>query len=335
MRPHIPDPGGGPSTGTGHNWDRILMGIQWGRICPELRDTECIHTGGTNLKSNLSLFSRFPHVLPVAPGGFDTSRLGGTSMVSYSIMTLVPNAFYYAPVLLPFALGNGVVAGRKFLRAFCRNYGRRSKNPVERSNEATEFLGTPEIWCLEDDKDLLVAWLCKVRYTWQQTFLLVDPRWVLGLIHLHQKFHCRWTVNLTASIKGALAFDMFACSGCIRAEHSNTSPMFWLRLNTEESLVSGNVGQNHAKPQVECLFFIGKIHGNQWDLGVPWGSLFSDKANWSEASGGAGPASPFQRPRTAFWSSAWCDHCHAGPVHLSALCGGPDDPTMSPEVHDV
>ena len=35
-------------------------------------------------------------------------------MVSYSIMTLVPNAFYYAPVLLPFALGNGLVAGRNF-----------------------------------------------------------------------------------------------------------------------------------------------------------------------------------------------------------------------------
>lgn len=43
--------------------------------------------------------------------------LGGTSMVSYSIMTLVPNAFYYAPVLLPFALGNGVVAGSLYLAA--------------------------------------------------------------------------------------------------------------------------------------------------------------------------------------------------------------------------
>lgn len=39
-------------------------------------------------------------------------RLGGTSMVSYSIMTLTPQAFYYAPILLPFAVGNGVVAGR-------------------------------------------------------------------------------------------------------------------------------------------------------------------------------------------------------------------------------
>ncbi|CAJ1341284.1 unnamed protein product, partial [Effrenium voratum] len=34
---------------------------------------------------------------------------GGTSMVYFSAMTLVPNAFYYAPILLPFALGNGLV----------------------------------------------------------------------------------------------------------------------------------------------------------------------------------------------------------------------------------
>ena len=44
--------------------------------------------------------------------GTDPSRLGGTSMVSYSIMTLLPQAFYYAPILLPFAIGNGMVAGR-------------------------------------------------------------------------------------------------------------------------------------------------------------------------------------------------------------------------------
>jgi hypothetical protein len=68
-------------------------------------------------------------------------------MVSYSIMTLVPNAFYYAPVLLPFALGNGVVAGRKF--RFELSAETTAGDPripeVERSNEATEFLGTPEI----------------------------------------------------------------------------------------------------------------------------------------------------------------------------------------------
>lgn len=46
--------------------------------------------------------------------GTDPSRLGGTSMVSYSIMTLLPQAFYYAPILLPFAIGNGMVAGRSW-----------------------------------------------------------------------------------------------------------------------------------------------------------------------------------------------------------------------------
>lgn len=35
-------------------------------------------------------------------------------MVSYSIMTLLPQAFYYAPILLPFAIGNGMVAGRSW-----------------------------------------------------------------------------------------------------------------------------------------------------------------------------------------------------------------------------
>jgi hypothetical protein len=31
------------------------------------------------------------------------------------------------------------------------------------------------------------------------------------------------------------------------------------------------MGQNHAKPQVECLIFYRENHGNQWDLGVPDG----------------------------------------------------------------
>ncbi|GMH66524.1 hypothetical protein TrRE_jg6504, partial [Triparma retinervis] len=46
--------------------------------------------------------------LPLAP-----SRLlvtGGTSVLYFSCMILAPNAFYYAPVLLPFALGNGLTA---------------------------------------------------------------------------------------------------------------------------------------------------------------------------------------------------------------------------------
>jgi len=35
---------------------------------------------------------------------------GGSSMLMFSAMTLVPNAFFYAPLLLPFAIGNGVTA---------------------------------------------------------------------------------------------------------------------------------------------------------------------------------------------------------------------------------
>jgi len=42
---------------------------------------------------------------------------GGTSMVYFSTMVLMPNAFYYAPVLLPFAVGNGVTAGGLYLIA--------------------------------------------------------------------------------------------------------------------------------------------------------------------------------------------------------------------------
>jgi hypothetical protein len=34
----------------------------------------------------------------------------GSSMAVFTAMTLVPNAFYYAPVLLPFAIGNGITA---------------------------------------------------------------------------------------------------------------------------------------------------------------------------------------------------------------------------------
>ncbi|GMH52782.1 hypothetical protein TrST_g13555 [Triparma strigata] len=35
---------------------------------------------------------------------------GGSSMLYFSAMVLAPNSFYYAPILLPFALGNGVTA---------------------------------------------------------------------------------------------------------------------------------------------------------------------------------------------------------------------------------
>eukprot|EP00928_Gymnodinium_smaydae_P080647 TRINITY_DN64303_c0_g1_i1.p1 TRINITY_DN64303_c0_g1~~TRINITY_DN64303_c0_g1_i1.p1 ORF type:complete len:679 (+),score=130.51 TRINITY_DN64303_c0_g1_i1:206-2038(+) len=42
---------------------------------------------------------------------------GGTSMLYFSAMTLMPNAFYYAPVLLPFAVGNGVTAASVYLAA--------------------------------------------------------------------------------------------------------------------------------------------------------------------------------------------------------------------------
>lgn len=55
----------------------------------------------------------FRHV----PADVRMAWLGGTSMVSYSIMTLVPQAFYYAPILLPFAVGNGMVAGSLYLVA--------------------------------------------------------------------------------------------------------------------------------------------------------------------------------------------------------------------------
>jgi len=55
----------------------------------------------------------FRHV----PAEVRMAWLGGTSMVSYSIMTLLPQAFYYAPILLPFAIGNGMVAGGLYLAA--------------------------------------------------------------------------------------------------------------------------------------------------------------------------------------------------------------------------
>ena len=35
---------------------------------------------------------------------------GGSSLLMFSAMTLVPNAFYYAPLLLPFAVGNGITS---------------------------------------------------------------------------------------------------------------------------------------------------------------------------------------------------------------------------------
>ena len=40
---------------------------------------------------------------------------GGASLLQFSLMTLVPNAFYYAPLLLPFALGNGLTAAAAYL----------------------------------------------------------------------------------------------------------------------------------------------------------------------------------------------------------------------------
>ena len=220
------------------------MGIQWDRICPELTDTECINTGGTNLKSNLSLFSRFPHVLqhPVVLTHRGLEELPWCPIPSW-LWFQTPSSMlrYFCHLRLEMASSQAGNFALSFLQKL-----RQAIQESRKWNGVTKplnFLGRQKSDALKMtryDKDLLVAWLCKVRYTWQRTFLLVDPRWVLGLIHLHQKFHCRWTVNLTASIKGALAFDMFACSGCIRAEHSNTSPMFWLRLNPEESLVSGN-----------------------------------------------------------------------------------------------
>ena len=42
---------------------------------------------------------------------------GGTSMAYLSAMVLLPNAFYYAPVLLPFAISNGVTAGGLYIVA--------------------------------------------------------------------------------------------------------------------------------------------------------------------------------------------------------------------------
>jgi hypothetical protein len=35
---------------------------------------------------------------------------GGTSVLYFSLMTLAPNAFFYAPILLPFAVGNGLTS---------------------------------------------------------------------------------------------------------------------------------------------------------------------------------------------------------------------------------
>ncbi|CAE8639406.1 unnamed protein product [Polarella glacialis] len=42
---------------------------------------------------------------------------GGTSMLYFSAMVLAPNAFYYAPILLPFAVSNGVTAAALYLAA--------------------------------------------------------------------------------------------------------------------------------------------------------------------------------------------------------------------------
>lgn len=42
---------------------------------------------------------------------------GGTSFIYFSCMTLMPNAFYYAPILLPFAVGNGATASAVYLAA--------------------------------------------------------------------------------------------------------------------------------------------------------------------------------------------------------------------------
>ena len=40
---------------------------------------------------------------------------GGTSFAYFSAMTLVPNIFYYAPLLVPFAIGNGVTAAASYI----------------------------------------------------------------------------------------------------------------------------------------------------------------------------------------------------------------------------
>ena len=42
---------------------------------------------------------------------------GGTSMLYFSAMVLAPDAFFYAPVLLPFAIGNGVMASATYVVA--------------------------------------------------------------------------------------------------------------------------------------------------------------------------------------------------------------------------
>lgn len=47
---------------------------------------------------------------------------GGTSFAYFSCMTLLPNAFYYAPILLPFAIGNGVTASAVYF-AFDKGAG--------------------------------------------------------------------------------------------------------------------------------------------------------------------------------------------------------------------
>lgn len=39
----------------------------------------------------------------------------GTTFAYFSAMTLVPNAFYYAPLLVPFAIGNGVTAAASYV----------------------------------------------------------------------------------------------------------------------------------------------------------------------------------------------------------------------------
>lgn len=64
---------------------------------------------------------------------------GGTSMLYFSAMVLAPNSFYYAPILLPFAIGNGVTAagvyaaldglvgGPKVLAAKVRTSSRRER----------------------------------------------------------------------------------------------------------------------------------------------------------------------------------------------------------------
>lgn len=44
-----------------------------------------------------------------------TAINGGTSMLYFSCMVLVPKVFFYAPLMLPFALGNGVTSGILYL----------------------------------------------------------------------------------------------------------------------------------------------------------------------------------------------------------------------------